>query len=90
MFEHEIDKNINIGTPPASYYFGVFKKYPGIENDAVKHNINKSVFKIKKKTKEDKLKWLERETGLIRINKNNIFVIEEKWWMKIFRKILKL
>lgn len=87
MFEHEIDKNIDIGTPKASYYFGEFKEYPGINNDEEKREVKKSVFKIRKKNKEDENNWIEKETGLIRIKNRNIKVIKEKWWMRILRKI---
>ena len=86
MFEHEIDKNIDTGTPKASYYFGEFKEYPGIVKTEKKEN-KKSVFKIRKKV--DEKKSIEKETGLVRIKSSDIIVVEEKWWMKLLRKIIK-
>lgn len=87
MFEHEIDKNIDTGTPKASYYFGEFKEYPGIVRTEKKEN-KKSVFKIRKKV--DEKKGIEKETGLVHIKNSDIIVVEEKWWMKLLRKIINL
>ena len=87
MFEHEINKNINTGTPKASYYFGEFKEYSGIAKTEKKET-RKSVFKIRKKT--DEKKGIEKETGLIRIKNSDIIVIEEKWWMRLLKKITKI
>ena len=86
MFEHEIDKNINTGIPKASHYFGEFKKYLDFEDNIKTHIVRKSIFKIRKKNKEDENNWIKKETGLIRIKKNDIVIIKEKWWMRIFKK----